>query len=313
MPSQTRSMPNFFILGSRRSGTASLAHYLGQHHAISFTTPRDPTFFLLDDLYQRGPDFYLDRFCRNRGGVTWLGDASSAYYANPQRVGPRLRATYGDKPLKFIVLLREPVSRAWSHYLSRVQHGCETRTFAAALAAEPAEPADSEARYAAEGRYMQLYQAWQEYYPAEDFLFLLSEDLAANPIAQVRRAFMWLGVEPTPPVNVDERLNAARYSNNRRIVNFVNHPPAWLRSFGRRIWPESWQRRRIRHRMREQLQSPAGAPPQLDPRLAHELRESYRDEILALSKHLGRYLSHWLDDELDNNPPGSMPLVNMVY
>ena len=289
-------LPNLFILGARRTGTASLAHYLGQHPALSFVEPRDPAFFQRDDLYQRGSQYYIHAFGR-RANHAWFGEATSSYFANPHIVGPRLRQTYGDCPLKFIVLLRDPVSRAWSHYLARVQHGCEKRDFATALSQEERESPGSEARYLAEGSYMHHLSAWQAYYPMENFLLLLSEDLAANPLAQVQRVCNWLDVETATPIGVSERLNMARYNSSPKLVEFVNHPPRWLQKFARQMFPDTWHRYRLRHNLREHLQTTVGTRPMLDPHLAHKLRQSYHDEILSLSKQLGRYLSHWLAEE----------------
>jgi hypothetical protein len=305
-------MPNFFVLGATRSGTASLTHYLGQHPSIYFTAPRDPAFFLRREFYDLGVEYYQRTFCHHAGETTHFGEATSAYFAHPHTVGPRLRAHFGDAPLKFVVLLREPVARAWSHYLARVHHGCEKRDFATALAEERVADESSEARYFAEGCYMKLMQSWQNYYPAESFLFLLSEDLAANPLAQVQRVFAWLGVDATVAVNVSERLNRARYSTNLRMVDFLNRPPGWLSRIGRQIWPEAWQRRRIRHHLRESLQSNYGTLPPLDPAVAAELRQRYHAEILALSKQLGRYLSHWMDDEVFGNETANKPLASLV-
>lgn len=292
-----RPMPNFFILGATRSGTASLAQYLGQHPAIQFTQPRNPYFFLQDDLYQHGADYYAQSFCRNVDDRRWLGEASSPYFAFPHIVGPRLRIHYGNQPLKFIVLLREPVSRAWSHYLARVSHGCEKRDFATALEEEAHEPRTSRARYFAEGRYAYLLREWQTYYPLEDFIFLLSEDLAANPIAQVRRVFKWLALDTTMPINVNQRLNSAQYSRSPKMVDFLNNPPAWVRLISRQLWPDLWQRRRIRHKLRQRFQVTYDELPPVDPTIATDLRRRYRNEILLLSKSLGRYLSHWLEEE----------------
>lgn len=292
-----RHMPNLFILGARRAGAASLAHYLSQHPAIRFTEPVDPDFFRSDELFRLGNDYYIQQFCRHANTHHWLGEATSSYFAYPHVVGPRLQMTYGDTPLQFVVLLREPVSRAWSHYLSRVHHGYEKRDFATALAQESIELYESEARYFGEGRYAHLLQEWQSYYPAENFLFLLSEDLAANPLAQVRRVINWLGEDATMPINVSHRLNAARYSYSPKIIDFLNHPPALIGALAEQIWPDAWKRKRIVHRLHERFQSPYGTLPPPDPMLAGELRYRYRNDVLALSKRLGRYLSHWLSDE----------------
>ena len=311
MPGLIPQIPNFFILGARRSGTASLTHYLGQHPAISFIEPRDSTFFQKDYLYARGIDYYIRTFCHNVNHCEWLGEATSSYFAYPHIIGPRLRATYGDAPLKFIVLLREPVSRAWSHYLTRVNHGFETRDFATVVAQEECESPDSEAPYITEGCYKQHLRAWQSYFPADSFLFLLSEDLAANPLAQVRRVCMWLGVDTTMPISVNERLNTARYSCCPKMVELINHPPFWLKRITTKMWPDVWQRHRISCQLREKLQKPYSSQPSLDPQIASTLREYYRDDVLSLSKELGRYLSHWLADEVFTSVPTQIPVVDM--
>lgn len=295
-------MPNFFIIGARRAGTASLAYYLSQHPKINFTEPHDPAFFRIHDLYQRGIDYYIRTYCSFTSGAQqelsqWRGEATSTYFSYPHIVGKRLHNHYADDPPQFIVLLREPVARAWSHYLMNVHHGREKRPFATALEQEHLEAPESDLRYFAEGCYMQLLTEWQAYYPLENFLFILSEDLAANPMAQVRRVFSWLGAGAIPSIDVRTRLNMTPYSNASWIVEFLNHPPAWLSQLGRKFWPEDWRRDRVRSRLRQRFQSTYTSPPPLSPEITVQLRERYRDDIRALSKHLGRYLTHWLSEE----------------
>jgi hypothetical protein len=292
MVDPSQQLPNFFLLGATRSGTSSLVNYLQQHPNICFTEPRDPSFFRKDQLYERGLDYYLRSFCRHTNGRPWRGEASSTYFAFPHIVGPRLRAHFGDTPLKFVVLLREPVARAWSHYLFRFQHGDEKRDFATALAQEPEAHAASEARYFAEGCYMRLLKEWQTYYPLESFLLLLSEDLAADPLVQVQRVFQWLDVDTTVPIDVSKRLNLSHIGRKPS--------PSWLRTIGERIWPNLWRRQSVQRDPGEQFYGPYDTLPVLDPAVAIELRKQYHYEVLALSKFLGRYLSHWLsNDELE--------------
>ncbi|MCC6457108.1 MAG: sulfotransferase [Caldilineaceae bacterium] len=303
MSDSFRHLPNFFVLGAMRAGTASLAHYLQQHPSICFTEPRDPHFFRQEQLYQRGLDYYLRSFCATFGENQWRGEASSTYFAHPQIVGPRLRAHFGDTPLKFIVLLREPVSRAWSHYLWRVQLGFETREFATALAEEKEGSPTSAARYFAEGCYVRLLDQWQTYYPAENFLLLLSEDLAADPSAQVQRVFRWLDADPAVKINISARLNRNRYSHDPETSPMLEGIPAWLRAMSERIWPNLWRRQRSGIDPNDELPPFYGTRPLLDPIVAAELRKAYQAEVLALSKLLGRYLSHWLlMDELLERP-----------
>jgi hypothetical protein len=296
-------LPNFFVLGAMRTGTASLAHYLDQHPAICFTVPRDPNFYRKDELYQRGINYYIRSFCEEMNGQPCRGEASPSYFAHPHIIGPRLRAHYKDYPLKFIVLLRDPVSRAWSHYLTRFHQGYEARDFATALDQEIHNSSESSVSYLAEGRYAQILQEWQTYYPLDNFILLLSEDLAAAPLAQVHRTFAWLGVDATVPVNVSVRFNLAGYSRGYKVVNFLNNPPALLRMIGQRIWPDSWLRHRIRRSLRNRFHIPYRTLPPLNPNIAAELRSYYHEDVLTLSKMLGRYLSHWLVDDTPMDTP----------
>jgi hypothetical protein len=93
------------------------------------------------------------------------------------------------------------------------------------------------------------------------------------------------------------------------MVEFVNHPPTWIRAISKQVWREPWQRRRIRHKLRERFQTTYRSLPPLDPAIATDLRHRYRGEILALSKLLGRYLSHWLAEE----KLLELPVVQMAY
>ncbi len=289
-------LPNFFILGAAHAGTASLAHYLGQHPVIWFTTPHDPRFFEKDKMYTRGLEYYVKSLCRGSEDIPARGEASPTYFAKPHLIGPRLRTVYADQPLRFIVLLREPTARAWSHYLYRWYHGYEERDFATALAEEITAP-EGEDIYFRGGRYSYLLGEWQHYYPLESFLLLLTEDLAAAPHEQVRRAFSWLNVDPDVQVNVTERLNQASYTQSRSAMRFLDRPPSWVRAVPRGILPHSWLRNDLRRKLRGGFHSTFGKIPELDPNLHRELRLRYQDEVLGVSKLLGRYLTHWLPED----------------
>ena len=292
-------LPNFFILGAQRRGTGSLHHYLGQHPDIYLCEPPDTLFFLKDDYYARGTDYYRRAFFRDAERWPMRGEASPQYFARPEIVGPRLHEVYGDHPPKFVVILRSPVARAWSHYLYRVAHGYEQADFATLLAQEPADPTtrhDGAACYFADGLYARLLGAWRPYYPLSSFCLLLSEDLDRDPQYNVRKIFAFLGVDPAVPVDTSARLN--RYTRPRSIstVRWLNRPPLWARRLGKFIWPDVAVRNHMRQVLRSTTQSAPEPPPPLDPAIAADLRARYHNDVRELSKLLGRDLSHWLAD-----------------
>src|SRR5947209_1159841 len=137
-----RALPDFLIIGAQKAGTTSLYRYLAAHPDIVASTRKEVHFF--DINFWRGEWWYRSLFplrrrlqrrppLRNRPAIT--GEASPYYLFHP--FAPE-RAAQLLPDAKLIVLLRDPVERAWSHYRHEVANGRETMTFPDALAAEPA-------------------------------------------------------------------------------------------------------------------------------------------------------------------------------
>ncbi len=123
----------FFIVGAQRSGTTFLYTLLDKHPQIQMARPvrPEPKFFLKEDEYTRGLDFYLQTYYPDiKEGAVWLGEKSTGYYETPQ-VAERIHGYFPEA--KIVFLLRNPVDRALSNYFFSVQHGLETRSLADAF------------------------------------------------------------------------------------------------------------------------------------------------------------------------------------
>lgn len=303
MVTRPNLLPDFFILGAMRGGTASLHAYLQQHPALFLSEPRDPRFFDKHEFYWRGPDYYVEQFFAKSTDAAHRGEASATYLARPEIVAPRWWAVYGGRPIKAIVLLRNPVERAWSHYLYRRNHGYETGDFAAALAWDKAHPLYAHGfspRYLRSGEYAALLATWQRLYPSIEFCCLLSEELARDPAAEVRRVLRFLEVDEEVPLDVSARLNQATQTHSTFAVRWLNRPPRWARTLAKRIWPEGWMRNEMRRRLRQRVQRKQTARPQvMDSVWAAQLRDYYRADVARLGDMLGRDLSHWPAPALD--------------
>ena len=132
MPEGPHRLPDFIIAGAPRSGTTWL-YLLAQHHPqIAMAQPMmpEPKFFLVDELWQRGVDYYSTTWFDALPADRVLGEKSANYLESPEvaermcRVLPRLR---------LIFLVRNPVDRAYSNYLWSRQNGLETEPFERAL------------------------------------------------------------------------------------------------------------------------------------------------------------------------------------
>lgn len=103
--------PSFLILGAAKCGTTSLYKLLSQHPDIFMAYPKEPMFFAAE--FHRGADYYWQTYFQGYSGELAVGEAAHLNLYLPY-VAPRIKATL-EKP-RFIVMCRDPVERARSHY-----------------------------------------------------------------------------------------------------------------------------------------------------------------------------------------------------
>jgi len=127
-----RIWPNFLIVGSAKAGTTSLYHWLRYHPEVFMPEKKEPSYFV-DGYGMSDLDAYLLLFAPGRGKKA-IGEASTAYLASPE--SPQLISKQLGK-VKTLILLRNPVERAFSLYCWMVMVGCEwLPTFEEAVKAE---------------------------------------------------------------------------------------------------------------------------------------------------------------------------------
>jgi hypothetical protein len=174
-----RPLPDYLIIGAAKSATTSLYEYLAAHPAVCAPLRKEIWYF--DRHYDRGSAWYRAHFPtrihrarieRQTGYATLTGEATPSYLPSPD-VPARVAALMPE--VKLVVLLRNPVDRAISHYSMRVRHGLETRPIDDALSADSS--------YVALGRYAEQLERWFECIRPEQLLVLPSDELtsAKNP------------------------------------------------------------------------------------------------------------------------------------
>lgn len=217
---QPRALPDAVILGAMKSGTSSLHHYLVQQAGVIEPLRKEVHYF--DVNFERGERWYRAHF--GREGEPGLNLDSSPYYLFHPAVPRRLHELLPDA--KLVVLLRDPVRRAYSHYWHERDKGREPLDFEAAIEAEPGRLADAErgladgslARsaehqhfsYLARGRYAGQLERWLAIFPRTQLLVLRFEDLAREPLGALNDTLEFLGLPRAATVGLDAR-NTRRY------------------------------------------------------------------------------------------------------
>lgn len=218
--SSRRSLPDYAIIGAKRAGTTSLHNYMLRHPGVLRMYPKARDLKSTDFFFSRGRSiaWYRSHFVTHAqkqkvfdrlGYVPVTGEASPYYCWDP-RVAPYAREVAPE--LKAIMLIRDPVKRAWSHYQERVQNGVEPLSFEDALRAEEGRLEGERDRmeqdptyyssafdwysYRARGEYLEQIKNWHAHFPPEQLLVIRAEDLYTQTQATFDRVCSFLGLPP---------------------------------------------------------------------------------------------------------------------
>jgi Sulfotransferase domain len=180
---RNRRLPDYIIAGAQKSGTTSLWAYLCEHPNVDPPIEKEVNFF--DRNYDRGMNWYRMHFPTGRAGDS--SEAASARaitgeatpnYMFQQRALERIAEALPG--VKVILLLRNPVDRAFSHYQLKLKRRQETRSFEEAIDAETERLETDHERIIADPDY---------YARMHDRYTYLARGLYADQIARCRRFF----------------------------------------------------------------------------------------------------------------------------
>lgn len=287
-------LPDFLIIGAAKSGTSTLTDYFRLHPRLWVSRIKEPEFFALDRVYERGFDWYRGLF-DGASPNQLCCEASTAYTRWPQFPDAAGRIAQALPNAKLIYLMRHPVERAYSHYVHRVTKevypGQPVRwTFDEHVKTDPMCLDGS--------RYMDQIEQYLRYFPKERFLFLFTEELNRNPKALLGKIWRFLEVEE---IDIGDEPLVSNETSSQREGKIRAHTTGPLRAIPglyrvARMLPQSW-----RDRLYALLQgSPYGkwqrrrhTPPKLSPQSRKRLIEEFREPNERLGKFLGVDLSHW--------------------
>jgi hypothetical protein len=228
------------IIGAQRCGTRSLFQYLRSHPGVETAVRTEVHYF--DFHYHRGPRWYAGHF---RGDAAKVTVESSPYYIFSPVAAERIRR---DLPnTKLIVLLRNPISRAYSHYQMMRDKSRDTLSFEDALAAEDARLAASEYAYLTfsyrtRGIYADQLERWFALFPREQFHVAISDEMFSDGASNVDRICDFMGVEryrsddyaqwnarSYPPISDETResLEAFYRPHNQRLAELLDRALPW--------------------------------------------------------------------------------------
>jgi len=242
-------LPDFIIIGCQRGGTTSLYNHIASHPDVESASQKELHFF--DFNFDKGLDWYKDQFPDNK--IT--GEASPYYIIHPH--APR-RIAQAKPDVKIIILLRNPVDRAYSNYNFEVKIGHEKLSFEDAIKIET-ERLEGEVEkmtkdesyysyahhhftYLERGKYADQLKNWFKYFNNDQILILKSESFFDNVQMNLKTVFEFLNLSNKseiekkiynqgnyPPLELDIRKELSEYfaPYNKRLYSYLGRDFGW--------------------------------------------------------------------------------------
>jgi len=310
--------PNFVVAGTVKAGTTSLYNYLKQHPEVYMSPIKEPHHFATDmQVANFGPVYSsmvktdisselsgnlsdirmnaaivqdlrdYQQLYRDVKNEKAIGEASTSYMYSA--TAAREIFNYNPKA-KVIMSLRNPLQRAYSHYLMNYKSGYVKGSFQEELLNDiQREPKGwgISRLYMEHGFYASQIQRYFDVFPKEQILILLFDEIKKDPDEVMRRVYNFLGVDSSfqPATNV---VHNKTVIPRGPFARFILSQQKVISAFGQ-IIPK-----KVRQTVYESLFTSTGLPPFL-PSTRELLTDYYKSDIQETGKLIGRDLSAWLE------------------
>jgi len=293
------ALPNLLIVGAAKSGTTSLHNYLNQHPSVFMCSPKEPHFLINKDIgEQRIPNGVLsveDYKFLFKGSSTkkYRGESSVMYLSFPEFAIKNINK-YLSKDVKIIIMLRNPVDRAYSGY----QH-VKRYNFMESLSFEKALD-QSENRYhntsnmTPASRYLELgmyFEQVKRFIEEFDNIHVIIYDDYKNDFSsEMNNVFKFLDLDAFK-VNTDEKHMVGGWEwKNERIKSIMMKRTLFKRVL-KFLFPFKSLRKGIMVNLRKRN---INKIEKINPETEKWLKEYYKIDIEKLSLLLDKDLNNWI-------------------
>ena len=294
-----KNKASIICVGAQKSGTTTLHDILKQHPDISLPDIKETKFFQRNTEFNKGIDFYSNFFDLNKKHLIEVDPE----YMFLDYVPKRIFDTLGPNT-RIIFLLRNPVDRAFSHYLMSKRRGFENLKFDKAILDEKDRLLidDSQAdfyksktvnfSYISRGYYAKQINNFLKYFNINNMMFVLfEEDFVKNRNETVLKILDFIGANKKIELDTNFISNPATSYKNKHITNFLNRPNFFKKLF-KYVLPK-----KIRSIIREKILSINYSSKILE-KLTDKERRYYLDtyfsnDIIELEKIIKRK-TNWL-------------------
>jgi len=277
--------PNFFIVGTPRAGTTTLYDFLKRTEGVFMSSHKEPHYFSSiesSSLYPppiRDKKKYLSLFNKVKKEKA-VGEASTSYLWDPN--APKL--IHEDIPnAKIIISLRDPVERAYSHYLLRLSGG-KTYSFSEAIRKALMPNVDFYTGVIVIGGwYHKEINRYLNFFGKEKVKIMIFEEFVIDPKKTINEVLKFLEVQEEPPQAVELVHNYLTKPRNLLTASILKNKT--VRRIARDLLPTSIAVIGVRRILGKKITKPS-----ISQQDRIFLENLYRNDVRKLQKTLGRKL-----------------------
>lgn len=288
-----KQKPSLFIVGAPKAGTTALYAYFEKHPQVNMSSEKEPNYFSWTEieaqhLYYKKVNIkteseYLSLF-HPSPATKYCGEGSVSYLYYPE-VPQRL---HDYQPLaRIIISLRNPVARAFSHYLMDYSLGLVEVDFETIFRNGKDHPVTKNyfQQYFSVSDYAPQIERYLNVFQKEQIHFLLHEDLVAHPKESLKKISQFLEIDYKNESESIEQQNVTLSGKNKFISILYKNEK--IRKLIARIFNDP-----IKNKIKGLLLT-KNTLPKLSEQLRKELKEYYAASVIKTEMLSGLDLSAW--------------------
>ncbi len=250
---------NAVIIGAGRSGTTTLYQYFEKHRDVCFSDIKEVHYFSVDELFERGENYYHSfwKHCKNEDVMI----AADTYLLIDKKAPKRIAEYNPD--MKIIIILRNPVERAWSSFQYALNNGyiSNNKLFIQSIQEEEFHIGHSDITVQNnlcnlwQSKYFEHISYWSEFFSRENILILKTSDLKNNTKVLLNQLSTFLNIEDFNIEDTEIIANKSAEVKSKVLQQFLLNRNNSLRVALRKILPNKIKQRILHSKLPEKLSS----------------------------------------------------------
>lgn len=294
------NLPNLLIVGAAKSGTTSLHNYLKQHPEIFMSNHKEPHFLINKEIGEnRIPKAVkkLDEYSNLFDGsdtFKYRGESSAMYLQFPNITIKNIKK-YLEKDIKIIIMLRNPIDRAFSGYqhvkrfnideeltFEQALEVCEDRYFKQ-TSLTPAT------RYIHIGMYYDFVKKFMHSF-SDQIHVIIYDDFIADTQNELSKVFSFLEVKKIE-INIYEKYMVGGWKWKNSFFKNTFMKNSFLKKIIKTIAPFEFLRIFLNDLFKYLFTEP---DDKMDIAVRKKLQNIYKNDVINLSKLLNKDLNFWI-------------------